>query len=554
MGQRNNSQTVRMAIEYEGFFMKVYFIFVCLLITGGFASATTQTTLNQDKPSRLYMKQYNLGIHVYTVYVYPIYIYSENQWINETSSQSLIQTLNYHDGSSGSYFAKQSSAPATGFLTETMFWSNSMWPFVTGTEIYYDSTAFTSTTNSITSVPITTEYKDVSYLTSFYFTDNDGPNSVVDTRRATIVSVMHLQTGGKATSRLKKMFGISASAVLLTGAVTNGYFEDGDFEVSLDPDGIGDINLGNIASQNIRIGSYGNLNSNGILYRALSDNIDVDVTPYVKGADDYSFNITPYEVKSKADWQNVVQYEIDKDSGVAIESYNPAAGFMANRANLQAVYAFYQKLYTENGNLYWAGLGKLAGAPVYGGLSDAQWAIQLTGIDLTAFQNTLVHMNSLILQDLAWQSEAYYQCGLNALEIAYGLDTNVVDINTWRLIDQGVQKNNSSTVQAGNLLLANREQSQVLQSDYNTLNGMGGGISIYMSVLAKNPVPTGTNFSTLFPSGNLCVFNNRWSWITNNAGGIWPSWVAATSSTRSGWVNVPLINRAASYALVSPVF
>ncbi len=162
-------------------------------------------------------------------------------------------------------------------------------------------------------------------------------------------------------------------------------------------------------------------------------------------------------------------------------------------------------------------------------------------------------MNTLILQDLAWQSEAYYKCGLDALETAYGFDTNVVDINTWQMIDQGVQQNNAGVVQSGNLLLAHREQLQVLQPDYNTLNGVGG-ITNVISILIKNPVPTGTSFLTVVPSGNLCAFPDRWNWITNNAGGIWPSWVAAPSSTRSGWVNIPLTTRADGYAVFPPVY
>ena len=38
--------------------MKTYFIFLCLLISTGLTSATTQTTANQDKPPRLYVKSY----------------------------------------------------------------------------------------------------------------------------------------------------------------------------------------------------------------------------------------------------------------------------------------------------------------------------------------------------------------------------------------------------------------------------------------------------------------------------------------------------------------
>ena len=41
--------------------MKHYFIFLCLLISGGLAGATTQATINQDKPPYVYVKSYNMS-------------------------------------------------------------------------------------------------------------------------------------------------------------------------------------------------------------------------------------------------------------------------------------------------------------------------------------------------------------------------------------------------------------------------------------------------------------------------------------------------------------
>ncbi|HEY3762621.1 MAG TPA: hypothetical protein VGN23_12820 [Verrucomicrobiae bacterium] len=88
---------------------------------------------------------------------------------------------------------------------------------------------------------------------------------------------------------------------------------------------------------------------------------------------DYTFNMEI--VKDRLYWQNMVQSEIDADSSVVVENYLANNGFMANRQNIQAVYAFYQKLFTERPTeFYWAGLAKLAGAPVYAGLSDAEFA------------------------------------------------------------------------------------------------------------------------------------------------------------------------------------
>jgi hypothetical protein len=120
-------------------------------------------------------------------------------------------------------------------------------------------------------------------------------------------------------------------------------------------------------------------------------------------------------------------------------------------------------------------------------------------------------------------------------------------INAWREIDDGIQNNIASEIQDGNLQLAHREQFTILQPDYDILNGMGSIITNSMKILAQNPVPTGTNFLTVVPGGNLCAFPDRWNWITNSTGGIWPSWVATDPTTQSGWVNIPLKTRAANY-------
>jgi hypothetical protein len=79
------------------------------------------------------------------------------------------------------------------------------------------------------------------------------------------------------------------------------------------------------------------------------------------------------------------------------------------------------------------------------------------------------------------------------------------------------------------------------------------GFVTFMYIRAKNPVLTGQAFSTVVPGGNLCVFDDRWNWITSSSGGIWPSWVAASPTDRSTWVQIPLTTRAANYALTLPV-
>jgi hypothetical protein len=286
---------------------------------------------------------------------------------------------------------------------------------------------------------------------------------------------------------------------------------------------------------------------------------------------DYTFNVTLG--KTKEDWQQMVQQEIDGDSGVAVENYLAGNGFLNNRANIQAVYAFYQKLFTEQSTeFYWAGLAKLAGAPVYAGLSDAQHGYDLlasmvstnspydatnnleTMASIQNLQNTLIGMNIAILNDLAWQFEAYKNGGLDALKEIDAVDPThtILDIASWQKIDQGIQTSNSSLIQQGNKDLLQREQQQVLAFGYQQLSAIPN-VTAIMSLLAKNPVPGGPDFATLEPSGSIAIFNDRWDWIIHSSNGMWPLWISANSATQLGWVAVPLTTYATNYILIPPV-
>ena len=297
-----------------------------------------------------------------------------------------------------------------------------------------------------------------------------------------------------------------------------------------------------------------------------------EVTPKAKG--NYTFNAQT--VKTKEDWQAEVRQEIDAESGVTIETYKASNGFMSNRANIQAVYAFYQKLFTEQPlQFYWPGLAKLAGAPVYAALSDAQQvSIQLTNtvttnafdLDLItngvtfvqSFQQTLIGMNIAILNDLAWQFEAYKNGGLDALREIYAVDTThtILDsaaMTAWQEIDQGIQNSDPSLVQDGNQLLLQREQRQVLADGYTTLSAMPSWVTWGMSQFAKNPVPGGSDFITLEPSGNIADYPDRWDWITHSTTGMWPLWVGTSLDTQLEQVEVPLTTYATNFVNIPPI-
>jgi hypothetical protein len=106
-------------------------------------------------------------------------------------------------------------------------------------------------------------------------------------------------------------------------------------------------------------------------------------------------------------------------------------------ADVRAVYAFYQHLWDGDHDLQWAGMAKLAGAPVYGGLEDLQVLSQLprdqlvglaeAGSPLAGFlvqcgtgearwyEAQFLQMQKNIYQDLGWQHDAYEHGGIDAI-------------------------------------------------------------------------------------------------------------------------------------------
>jgi hypothetical protein len=309
--------------------MKSYFIFLCLLISGGLASATTQTSLSQDKPPRLYVKSYSEANnnHYIATYIYPnstqVYDYKESDggnWADGSSgSWNGTMVITYMNGYTRNYQISVSSPP--------LWWPNT----------YSPQTVYYSTYNGSTSINygyglyfITSEHCD----TSAPLADNSGtytlPGLVFveqNTEARTAQAVVKLQTGGKSTSKLRNLFGLSCSATRYDPAPTfyGGCYEGPSANQMGLCFGVGDVLYGvgpaatGILPANINLGSYGTLNTNGVKYIILPDNADVDVTPYVGGVDYYSFNFgQPQKYNSYFDL-----YVQQANPGYSLIFYNP---------------------------------------------------------------------------------------------------------------------------------------------------------------------------------------------------------------------------------------
>jgi hypothetical protein len=580
--------------------MKTYLILFGLCLGGGSAFAATQTALDQDKPARLYVSQYTETHEEAQAESGTITFYVAPEIVTDVfdNVDAYHEAIHFADGADGgmdiSYHGTQISYTlSTGSTFDDVLhltWVTNLWPNVYGnlletihTSGYYGTnfSAYAATNaNPSQFFPISPEGCDFQFEVSYpspwgsHYISSDAYKTVTVQRHAQ--TGMKFQTGGKSVAGDRREFRLGASAAQVhyqnfsanwnsLGVFPNGSFAYQGWQITSNTD---------IPRVTISLGSFGALNQDGAVYAALPAGQAVDVTPTIPGVDYYRYAVGPSLVQTKADWQKVVQYEMNQDSGGQIENYKASYGFLTNRLNIQAVYAFYQKLFTEQPTHFsWAGLAKLAGAPVYAALSDAQhgydWLAGMvstnspydatnnlqTMASIQNLQNTLISMNIAILDDLAWQFEAYRKGGTNALNeaaVAAGYNSDVVNMSPWIKIDQGIQANNPDLIQDGSKDLLQREQQQVLANGYSILSAIPN-VTTIMSVFAKNPVPTGPDFWTLEPNGNIANFNDRWDWITHAGNGMWPLWIATQTSTQLQWVEIPLIVNAMNYALISPV-
>jgi hypothetical protein len=292
-----------------------------------------------------------------------------------------------------------------------------------------------------------------------------------------------------------------------------------------------------------------------------------------KGSTDIKHEQT-FEVRTEwtnAQWLAVVRDEIYLDSftsssgagkngfnntGIDMNQYVVANDFLPNRPYIYSVYEYYAKLHDkERDKFLWAGLAKLAGGPVYAGMSDAQYGKEGAAIPRgagiivsTALQNIqdlLIDANINIYNDLAYQFVAFRTGGIKSMK--YLKDQGTIDgpvYDAWKQLDE------DGDVSSANQTLLQREQRDILRITYLNLDAMlDGWVSWMFSILTNNPIPGGPSFQTVIPNGNIAIYNDRWAWITDAQQGMWPLWMSKPNTQRQSLANQNLRSNAAGFSL-----
>lgn len=244
--------------------------------------------------------------------------------------------------------------------------------------------------------------------------------------------------------------------------------------------------------------------------------------------------------------------------------WNPELGWAHNRARIIKLYDYYRRVYLLRPNIFfWAGLGRMAGGAVFGGL-DFLHSMGGSGVNVQRTMRIMVAIGKAIFLDLAWQHEAYLDDPQRAIDLAaeYDLDQHSDPqfsyASSWRWIhlregtstdsvgsDASYDEDASSIarhdVSHANESLLHNEQWRIIQPYYDRIlhdEGMRGETA-RTSAFTNNVHPYHRPFLEFRSYGNILVFDDRWAWITGPYR-MWNDWAELPQAERERLVNLSL--------------
>lgn len=205
------------------------------------------------------------------------------------------------------------------------------------------------------------------------------------------------------------------------------------------------------------------------------------------------------------------------------DAWKPHLGFAANESRLLKLYDYYRDTYLARPDLFlWAGLGRMAGGSIVGGLRTFV-AISPE----TFFSQMMVSIAKDIFNDIAWQHEAILDDEANALKLAAEHDATSPARLSYHTAWTHILSGDVARIATGNKMLLENEQKSIVQPSYTQLAGSTeggfGGPMRSLKIVAKSIHPYHRDFLVSFPTGDIVRSKDRWGWITET-GGMWEKW------------------------------
>jgi uncharacterized protein YukE len=301
-------------------------------------------------------------------------------------------------------------------------------------------------------------------------------------------------------------------------------------------------------------------------------------------------------------------------AGIDGEAWDPRRGLLANDDTVRRVYAAYSRLFDEHPELQWAGMAALVGPTFYAGWQDMytarhvaddgqrqKYLRELVGLptgpdwfydaqdvlldvpggmpfgliedlsseELEHFEREFLDMQKQIFDDLAWQHEAYALGGVPLMrELAARGALDLRTVRYWEDVGSG----EPGRVSAGNLELLRREQSLVIQDDYERIRKhhtpVGEVFTYALGAVAENPIPGGRSYrgfdgvsvpivmpglpfpqahEVRLPTGNLARYDDRWRWIERDMLPAYQQLLATDPARAHALARVPVEQRAEEF-------
>ncbi|MDQ2719720.1 MAG: hypothetical protein M3Z26_08185 [Bacteroidota bacterium] len=234
------------------------------------------------------------------------------------------------------------------------------------------------------------------------------------------------------------------------------------------------------------------------------------------------------------------------NADITKEDWQPDLGYIQNKPIIQKVYEYYKSLFNNSivpDRFLWAGLGRLAGSAVLGGLdNDASFDADPSDVTIG-----MVNIGKNIFMDLAWQHEAYLDLVITNTDVNTFL--SVLDFYDQNFPAKNKYKDAWNTIISGdiingNLALLENEQASIIQPVYDSIMGQSNNAMFQNPSPFINQVhPYHLDFLISKPTGSILNFNDRWDWIVNGKGngdGMWQKWITIPANERIRLINIDM--------------